>query len=296
MNRILIRRATLALISVTLLLAAFATWLFAAAAPTATKTSEVLLQTPNDVKMEKVGENWLTVYTKVVLTQEDATFTADRIEQLTQKKDVHVFTCTGNPVYKAPENTITSDTVIANSSPRSADFSGNVKAIHSSSKKDESDKLLESGTTVVTSQRLIYDYGKKWAEFTGGEVTMLYTPLDNVVKKDDLKGEFKKAPSTLTCDKLNYDYANKKALAVGAPGRQVHIVQKERDCWADQATYDENTNLVVLKGNFVMQNKGEEELKSILNVDTVTISLDNEWILMKPIPGKVLIMKLLVKE
>ena len=280
----LLRRAPIALCIVTLLLAAIGTWLFAAGDK---NLKEVNVDTPNGFTTKKDPKTglWITVYKDVTMTQDDAVFTAGTVEQETQNK-THKFTCTDHPVYNAPENKITSEKAVFFTTPRHADFTNNVKATHISKKQDSNGKLLGDSTTVITSEHLSYDYGKKWAEFTGGEVKMVNTPVRTGKGGDDVKDEISKDPSTLICDKITYDYANKRALATCNPGKQVYIIQKEREIWADQATFDEATNLAVLKGNVKMKNAGDEELKLVENADTVTTSLDDNWMDLQPLPGK----------
>lgn len=267
------RRACWDLMAVCLLVLVFSGWLFAQGARK-TRSGTIDADTVN---VRKDGEAYVTVYSNATITQEESVFTAKTVEQRSVK-GAHVFTCTGNPVYKSPESTILSDRLVANTSPRSAEFTGNVRATRVSQKEGQDGQLLGNSTTLVTSQRLLYDYGKKWAEFTGGDVVMETTPNDAAKVAGAGKESIAREPSRITCDKLTYDFTGKKAVATCNPGRQVHIVQqtKGRDLLADQAIYDEKMNILLLTGHVVMKNSGEGELKGVENVGTATISLDND--------------------
>ncbi|HEY3379367.1 MAG TPA: hypothetical protein VGL77_17960, partial [Armatimonadota bacterium] len=54
--------------------------------------------------------------------------------------------------------------------------------------------------------------------------------------------------------------------------------QKDRTIWADQGTYAQTDDLVVLRGNVRMKNTGKEEVKELKDAETVTVSLENDWI------------------
>jgi lipopolysaccharide assembly outer membrane protein LptD (OstA) len=182
--------------------------------------------------------------------QDDAVFVSDTMV-VRSEKDVHEFTCTGNPVFTDPESRVTSDKVVAYSSPRRAQFTGNVKMVNTPKPK----KGTKDGS-------------------------------------NDMKNELRNAPSTTTCNEMDYDYANKTALAKG----NVVVVQKKRTLWADQAVYNQKAELITLSGNVRMENTGDDELKKLSDADIVTVSLENDWIDVRPAAGKKAVMELEVSE
>ncbi len=199
----------------------------ATAKPAATKKVRVLAK--EIVSKKEEGKIRVTTFTTARILQDDATFNADTIVDRSED-DVHVFTCTGNPVFTDPANRITADKVVAFSTPRRAEFTGTVKMVSTPKKKEKSK-----------------------GEF-----------------QDKLSGE----PTTVTCDAMSYDYAGKRSQAKGS----VVVVQKHRTLWADEGVYDQKVELITLRGNVRMLNTGEEELKEMKDADTVTISLEDDWI------------------
>ncbi len=74
------------------------------------------------------------------------------------------------------------------------------------------------------------------------------------------------------------------------------IVQKARTVWADEATYDQALELVTLHGNVRMKNTGKEELKDMHDAETVTVSLNNDWVDILAKKGGTVSMDLEVKD
>jgi lipopolysaccharide export system protein LptA len=224
----------------------------------------------------------ITQYDQATATQGDAQFSADLIED-NSHSNVHDFTCTGNPKFSDPENIITATRVIGHSTPRSADFLGNVVA-DSKPRVDTSGKGLRGNPTHITSDKLTYDYARKWGEFSSN-VIMVITPrhLAKVANTNDVNSQLNSAPTTITCDALSYDANTKKALAKN----NVVVKQKGRTLWADQGTYDEDADLVMLSGHVRIKNEGEGEVKSVENADKVSVSVSgaDDWIDMVALPG-----------
>lgn len=136
--------------------------------------------------------------------------------------------------------------------------------------------------TKITSMQVVAQSTPRMATFTDN-VVMVITPKKKKTGNDS-NSELSRAPSTIKSPKLTYDYANKKAFAIGG----VVIEQKElgRTVWADQATYDQGTELVMLQGNVRMQNAGEGEVRELKNADKVTVSLETDWIDILALPGQ----------
>ncbi len=216
----------------------------------ATKTKKVLVKFKSMVSQKAEGNARVSNLTMAEVDQDDAVFTSD-VMVVHSEKNVHEFTCTGNPVFTDPESHVTADKVVAYSSPRRAQFTGNVKMINTPKpKKDPKDQ------------------------------------------GNDMKNEIRNTPSTTTCESMDYDYANKTALAKG----NVVVVQKKRTLWADQAVYNQKAELITMTGNVRMENTGDDELKELNDADVVTISLENDWIEIRPKDGGLSTMVLNVKD
>jgi len=199
-------------------------------AASAPDTKTIRFTSPNvrSAPNEKNGKIRVTTIQQGTAYQEDSTFSADVMVVESQDK-VHTITCTGNPVFTDTETRITGDKVVAHSSPRWAEFTGNVKMVATPKKKSNAGEM-----------------------------------------KEKFAGE----PTTVTSNSLSYDYGNKVAQARGS----VVVVQKNRTLWADEGAYDQKAELITLKGNVKMKNTGDEELREMKNAQTVTVSLENDWI------------------
>ncbi|HOF88719.1 MAG TPA: OstA-like protein [Armatimonadota bacterium] len=241
--RSVMRRAGIA-VFIVLLVGASASWLAAAG------TKKLRVESSHVISTKKTDKVRETVLAEAKILHEDAVFTAKTIV-MQSEDNVHEFTCTGNPVFTDTETKITARKVVGLSTPRRAEFSGDVKMVSTPKKKAKD--------------------GEK-----PGEV------------RDTVKGE----PTTLTSDTLSYDYANKLGAAKG----NVVVVQKHRTVWADEGYYDQNLEKILLKGNVRLKNTGEEELKELKDADTVTVSLEDDWIDIQAKPGGVVIMDLDVKD
>ena len=269
-----IRRIIISCLASAMLLSVVGTWLFAAAPK---KTSEAVIDAEQVRVEEKNGET-LTTYKNAVITHEDATFSADLIEQRTKEKSQHEFTGTGNPLFKDKTNTIVAQVIIARTSPRSAEFNGAVRS-ESLPRSSDTGSTLQSQKIIITSDKLLYDYAGKRADFSAKDVVFTQLiPLENTTTGDGtFSTQLRKETTEITSKTLLYDFENKKALATGDQQQQVIVKQPKRTIWADQAVYDESIDLVVLTGNIRMRNSGEEEVKALDNAEKVTVSLANNW-------------------
>jgi len=141
-------------------------------AATAKNTKDLTIQTEHYNTKQIGKDTYRSTLTDAQVRQEDATFSAKNII-IDSVKNVHTFTCTGNPVFTDTETRITSTKVVGQSSPRQAEFTGNVKMVTTPKKKEASgdlgDQLLGEPTT-VTCNSLSYDYGKKLGHARGSVV------------------------------------------------------------------------------------------------------------------------------
>lgn len=201
------------------------------------------------------GKSHLSTLSAAKITHDDATFTADNVD-VRSEGDVHEFTCTGHPVFTDPETRVIADKVIAYSSPRRAECTGNVKMVNTPKPKAP-------------------------AKGPGKEPA-----------PKEMKEQVKSEPSTLTCDTMSYDYGQKRSIARG----NVVVIQKARTVRADEGVYDQKLELITLRGNVRLKNSGDEELKELKDAETVTVSLENEWIDILAKPDGFIEMDLEVKD
>ncbi|HEY3378902.1 MAG TPA: hypothetical protein VGL77_15560, partial [Armatimonadota bacterium] len=162
------RRVGWGLLLGTLLLAVCVSWLFAAG-----ETKRLSVKADHITSKRDVGNVQMTSYAKAIVTQDDATFTADTIVQRSEG-NVHEFTGTGNPVFTDAQNRITGQKVVAYSTPRRAEFSGDVKMLSTPKPRAgaaaDTKAQLSSAPTTLTCDTLSYDYAGKKALATGNVV------------------------------------------------------------------------------------------------------------------------------
>ena len=98
-----------------MLVAAGGTWLWAQG-----EMMKIVFRYQHVVSEKTTGSERVTTYSKATIIQEDSTFKADSVVQQRTSGGVHTFTCTGNPIFTDPENTITSQTRDGIQQPRAA--------------------------------------------------------------------------------------------------------------------------------------------------------------------------------
>ena len=205
------------------------------AARPGTSEARVAAHTTTGDRVDADRFEW--VYTDVIITQDDIKITADKVVHTMDNNRVSVFVATGNPVFTDPENRITANAITAHSSPRFAEFTGNVKMVNTpdpNKPRDDSEFFDRSATTTITSDKLRYDYGERRAEFTGN----------------------------------------------------VKAVQSDKTIFADKAVYDSASDMLYLTGNISMKNTGEGMIRSLVNAQSATISLVNDWFHIEARPGE----------
>lgn len=116
----------------------------------------------------------------------------------------------------------------------------------------------EEDLTVITSERLTFDYKKKFALFE-----------ENVVVVDPQMKIFADKMTVL------FDEAD-KAKTITAEGK-VNILQEDKKSYSDTATYDVPTGKIVLRGS-PRVTRG----KDILTAETITFWRDDNRMLCEP--------------
>lgn len=170
----------------------------------------------------------------------------------------------GNVKFIQGDTTLSADKVDYTESTRTAVASGNLKIF------DERNTITGEACTV--------NFKEKKGTLTGS-VVMVAKPKPaakataaDTTKPKSLTAQWKDE-ATITCDKLEFYYKEKRAVVPGP----LKIVQKTRIVTADSATYSEKDDLVVLTGNV----KGfDDKEKHTFSAPKVTMSLnkDSEYI------------------
>ncbi len=91
--------------------------------------------------------------------------------------------------------------------------------------------------------------------------------------------EYRRRKTTITCPKIVYQYNDKiKKIILSGP---VKAVQEDKTAWADNAVYEELTDIIILTGNVrVTTQKGEE-----FRAPEVVIAVEEEWMKAKNVSG-----------
>ena len=177
--------------------------------------------------------------------------------------DDRILVLKGNVKFIHGDTTLLADKVDYRESTRTANATGNLK--------------ISDDQSATTADACIMNFKEKKCSLTGG-VNMVANPkpkAESAPKEDkpkSLKSEWKDE-TTITCDKVDYFYKEKRAV-ISSP---VKIVQKTRIVTADSATYLGKEEIVRLTGNV----KGQDEKdRHSFSAPKVTISLkeNDEWI------------------
>ena len=88
---------------------------------TAAPAMKKLTVTGTALNQKREGAIYLRTLADAAISQEDAVFTSKTLV-MQSEGDVHLFTCTGNPVFTDPGARITADKVEGQSTPRIAKF------------------------------------------------------------------------------------------------------------------------------------------------------------------------------
>ncbi len=94
--------------------------------------------------------------------------------------------------------------------------------------------------------------------------------------------EYRRKKTIITCPKIVYEYNDDvKKMTLSGP---VKAVQEDKTAWAEQAVYEELTDIITLTGNVRVITKKGEEFRS----PEVVISVDEEWMKARDVSGVVL--------
>lgn len=150
----------------------------------------------------------------VIIRQKDTVFRADRIEISMENDEPRVAVATGNPRANDPRNTVTGEKFTIYLKERRVVVEGSTKVVTRPKEKEPAatpaadDKSIRSqlkGETVVTANRLEYDYRRK-----------------NFVAEGALK--FVNKRGTLMADRITYSDKTEDAVLYGAP---IHWVDEK---------------------------------------------------------------------
>jgi lipopolysaccharide assembly outer membrane protein LptD (OstA) len=194
------------------------------------KTHDVYLEHADRMRRDERTGDVTVAGNPVVLKHEEGTFTA---REITFNEKTKLGSAAGAPTFKDPE-------------------------------------------TQATGDRLEFDFDKRLAVFTG-HVTLVAErkkksekPAEESGKEDTQKIEaYAAKPTTITCDRLEYYYREKRAVAAG----HVKAVQERGTAEAERATYLVDDELLVAAGNVRMRTDEDETFRC----DKITISLKENW-------------------
>jgi lipopolysaccharide export system protein LptA len=176
------------------------------------KTSEIEI-TGNRVFKDQAGKRML-VENDVIIRQKDTVFRADRIEVSMENDEPRVAVATGNPRATDPRNTVTGEKFTIYLKERRVLVEGNTKVVTRPKEKEPAapgggapggsapaaeEKSLRSqlkGETVITANRLEYDYRRK-----------------NLVAEGNLK--FVNKGRTLMADRVTYSDKTEDLVLIG---------------------------------------------------------------------------------
>jgi len=203
------------------------------------KTHDVFLEHADRLRRDEKTGDVVVVGKPVVLKHEDGIFTANEIRFNEKTK---LGKATGPPAFKDPESSVTSDALEFDLDKRLAVFKGHVTMVVQRKKQPApAPAAAEKG-------------GQKAKEEEKTESIEAYA------------GE----PTTITCDRLEYYYREKRAVAAG----NVKAVQKRGTAEAESATFLVNDEVLTVAGNVRMTtDKGET-----FRCDKITISLKDNWL------------------
>lgn len=146
------------------------------AAPAAPpKVTDLTIEAERVTGNKREGDVRVMTCLKAEIRHEDVVFTCDSLVDRRQG-DVHEFLCTGSPSYKDKENVITGDKMTGFSSPRRAEFAGNVKIVTTPVKKAGANAAdFTTDPTTTTCDNLSYDYKNKRGLAKGNVVVVQKT-------------------------------------------------------------------------------------------------------------------------
>lgn len=132
---------------------------------------------------------------------------------------------------------------------------------------------LESRDSTIIGDLLRAEFTEKTMTLTGNVVLKSHGEKDGLKGKGDgktVRGQVLHKPSSLTCDRLDYDYETRQATLTGS----VRMRQGENFGTCDSIRFDEARNIVRLIGNV----KFETGDRQTIEVPEMTIWIDRNMI------------------
>ena len=204
----------------------------------------------------------------VVLRHEDARFFADLIKFNTKTK---LGTATGSPRFQDKQSTVTAQRVEINFKERWAAFAGGVAMI-----TQKQPEPPPPGTPAKPGEPAAPAAGEQVAkpapapEQPSAKSDQTKPNGKDEEQKDRPLESYWEEKTTITCDRLEYSYRDKRAVASGA----VKAVQKDQTAYGDRAVYDEQEDTLLVTGNVRLHNEQGENFRC----DRVMISLKDDWL------------------
>jgi len=137
----------------------------------------------------------------------------------------------------------------------------------------------------ITGDLAAADFDTEVATVTGNITVVAQKKVEEAESSGDKEEtpskfeEYRRKKTTITCPKIVYEYNdNVKKITLSGP---VKAIQEDKTAWAEQAVYEELTDIITLTGNVrVITKKGEE-----FHAPEVVIAVEEEWLKAKDVSG-----------
>lgn len=108
------------------------------------------------------------------------------------------------------------------------------------------DLRVETRDSTITGTRLFADFNTRVITMQGDVVINSHGEKDGIAaQKKGFRGQLAHKPSTLLCDRVDWDYEIHQAVVTG----HIHMAQGDNGGTCDRIVFDETTNVADLQGN-----------------------------------------------
>ncbi len=178
--------------------------------------------------------------------------------KVTGDEKARVYTITGNVIVKYQDTTITADKGVYSKVTETVVAEGNLKIVDT-----DNEITGPSGTALLNERRVVID----------GPVKMVARPRPKEsVSPDSFEAKLRE-PATITCDKLEYQYRKKVAIAEG----NLKVVQKGQTLVGKKAVYEVSEKLLTLSGGFTATDE-KGQVFSTTGTGKASLKEGSEWI------------------
>lgn len=175
-----------------------------------------------------------------------------------------------------PDSVITGDLMEADFGKELTIVTGNVTIVTQKKKNKTSNEnpptaLAKPGKSQTTTDKPARNAPKAQPADT--------TSKDKSGKKTGKSNDYQEKKTTITCERLEYYYADDVKKMIATP--RVKAIQEDKTVWADEAVYEDLPRLITLTGNVILvTEKGDE-----MHCAKAVVSVDDEWVKAEKISG-----------